>query len=90
MFLHNLLNILVQTANKMGLQKKSPLNFALSHKYVPFKLHVYFLERPPLYSSGQSSWLQIQSSRVRFPALPDFSESSYIMKSFVICTLRQV
>jgi hypothetical protein len=25
-----------------------------------------------LWSSGQSSWLQIQRSRVRFPALPDF------------------
>jgi hypothetical protein len=29
---------------------------------------------PPLWSSGQSSWLQIQRSRVWFPALPDFSE----------------
>jgi hypothetical protein len=28
--------------------------------------------RPPLWSSGQSSWLQIQRSRVWFPALPDF------------------
>jgi ABC-type phosphonate transport system ATPase subunit len=28
--------------------------------------------RPPLWSSGQSSWLQIQRSRVRFPTLPDF------------------
>ena len=26
------------------------------------------------WSSGQSFWLQIQRSRVRFPALPDFSE----------------
>jgi hypothetical protein len=26
--------------------------------------------RPPLWSSGQSSWLRIQRSRVRFPALP--------------------
>jgi hypothetical protein len=25
--------------------------------------------RPPLWSSGQSSWLQIRRSRVRFPAL---------------------
>ena len=31
-------------------------------------------KRPPLWSSGQSFWLQIQRSRVRFPALPDFSE----------------
>ena len=27
---------------------------------------------PPLWSSGQSFWLQIQRSRVRFQALPDF------------------
>ena len=32
--------------------------------------------RPPLWSSGQSLWLQIQRSRVRFPALPDFLSSS--------------
>jgi hypothetical protein len=31
---------------------------------------------PPLWSSGQSSWLQIQLSRVRYPALPDFQRSS--------------
>jgi hypothetical protein len=30
----------------------------------------------PLWSSGQSTWLQIQRSRVRFPALPDFLRSS--------------
>ena len=34
------------------------------------------MERPPLWSSGQSFWLQIQRSRVRFPALPDFLSSS--------------
>ena len=42
-------------------------------------------ERPPPvgevsanfpWSSGQSFWLQIQRSRVRFPALPDFLSSS--------------
>ena len=33
--------------------------------------------RPPLWSSGQSFWLQIQRSRVRFPALPDFLSSSW-------------
>ena len=32
--------------------------------------------RLPLWSSGQSLWLQIQRSRVRFPALPDFLSSS--------------
>jgi hypothetical protein len=30
---------------------------------------------PPLWSSGQSSWLQIQWSWVRFPTLPDFLNS---------------
>jgi hypothetical protein len=29
-------------------------------------------QRTSLWSSGQSSWLQTQRSRVRFPALPDF------------------
>jgi hypothetical protein len=32
--------------------------------------------RPPLWSIGQSSWLQIQRSQVRFPALPYFLKSS--------------
>ena len=32
--------------------------------------------RPPLLSSGQSFWLQIQRSLVRLPALPDFLSSS--------------
>jgi hypothetical protein len=31
---------------------------------------------PPLWSSSHSSWLQIQRSRIRFPALPDFLRSS--------------
>jgi hypothetical protein len=31
---------------------------------------------PPLSSSGQSSWLQIQRFRVRFPSLPDFLRHS--------------
>jgi hypothetical protein len=34
------------------------------------------MDLPPLWSSGQSSWLQIQRSRVRLPALPDFLRSS--------------
>jgi hypothetical protein len=33
-------------------------------------------DRPPLWSSGESSWLQIQRSPVRFPALPDFLRSN--------------
>ena len=32
--------------------------------------------RPRLWSSGQSFWLQIQRSRVRFSALPGFLSSS--------------
>jgi hypothetical protein len=31
---------------------------------------------PPLCAGGQSSRLQVQRSRVRFPALPDFLKSS--------------
>jgi hypothetical protein len=33
-------------------------------------------EWPPLWYSSQSSWLQIQRSRVPFPALPDLLRSS--------------
>jgi hypothetical protein len=33
------------------------------------------MDGPPLWSSGQSSRLQIQRYRVRFPALPDFLKS---------------
>ena len=39
-------------------------------------LIIYSTTGPPLWSSGQSFWLQIQSSRVRFPALTDFLSSS--------------
>jgi len=34
------------------------------------------LVKPPLWSIGQSFWLQIQRSRVRSPGLPDFLSSS--------------
>ena len=37
---------------------------------------IYIYIWPPLWSSGQSFWLQIQRSRVRSPALPDFLSSS--------------
>jgi hypothetical protein len=40
------------------------------------KLKVY-QPGPPLWSSGQSSWLEIQRSCVRFPAQPDFLRSSW-------------
>jgi hypothetical protein len=35
-------------------------------------------KRPPLWSSGQSFWLLTQGSRVRFSALPDFSEQQWV------------
>jgi hypothetical protein len=35
------------------------------------------LLRPPLWSSAQSFWLQIQRSLIRFPALPDFLRSMW-------------
>src|SRR5215475_846023 len=41
--------------------------------YFPVAL---FVLRPSLWSSGQSFWLKIQRSRVRFPALPNFLNSS--------------
>jgi hypothetical protein len=41
-------------------------------------IYICYVEesRPPLWSSGQSSWLQIQRPGFRFPALPDFLRSS--------------
>ena len=56
-------------------------------KFLGFRVHSLKFRRlydilsinplyPPLWSSGQSFWLQIQRSRVRFPALPDFLSSS--------------
>jgi len=40
---------------------------------VTIDIYIYI---SPLWSSGQSFWLQIQRSRIRFPALPDFLSSS--------------
>ena len=42
----------------------------LLHERASILLYIYIVG-PPLWSSGQSFWLQIQRSRVRFPALPD-------------------
>jgi hypothetical protein len=39
-------------------------------------LLLLLLRGQPLWSSGQSSWLQIQRTRVQFSALPDFLRSS--------------
>jgi hypothetical protein len=44
----------------------------LLHPMSKIKSTLMRVARPPLRSSGQSSWLQIQRSRVRFLALPDF------------------
>jgi hypothetical protein len=38
-------------------------------------LFLILVSRPPLWSSGQSLWLQIQRSRVQFPALADYLRS---------------
>jgi hypothetical protein len=45
----------------------------LSILYVKFRLFRNEIQPPgpPLWSSGQISWLQIHRSRVRFPALPE-------------------
>ena len=40
------------------------------------KKRIVYTMWPPLWSSGQSFWLQIERSRVRSPALPDFLSSS--------------
>jgi hypothetical protein len=39
MFLHNLLNVIVQIANKMGLQKKIRQEYLRSYDLVIFKFH---------------------------------------------------
>jgi hypothetical protein len=45
---------------------------------VRYELNLYMLcrSRPPLWSSGQSSWLQILRPRIPFPALPHLPRSS--------------
>ena len=43
-----------------------------AHKIIIYITYIW----PPLWSSGQSFWLQIQRSRVRSPARPDFLSSS--------------
>jgi len=49
-------------------------NWIISLIFIFVKLGMY--SGPPLWSSGQSFWLQVQRSRVRSPALPDFLSSS--------------
>ena len=50
----------------------TPQTLVLFEKYWSTFIMVW----PPLWSSGQSFWLPIQRSRVRFPTLPDFLSSS--------------
>ena len=52
-----------------------PFAFSLSFGFFSYFIVLCILG-PPLWSSGQSFWLQIQRSRVRFPALPDFLSGS--------------
>jgi hypothetical protein len=50
------------------------LSFVISHFHSIYCLLT--TKRPPLWYSAQSSWLEIQRFRFRFPALPDFLRSS--------------
>jgi hypothetical protein len=58
----------------------SPTNLAMSHWSSSISVarlrDGIDIRWPPLLSIGQSFWLQIQTSWVRFPALPDFLRSS--------------
>jgi hypothetical protein len=47
-----------------------------SNDELKLKLKVELKRNLPLWSSGYSSWLQIQRSRIRIPALSDFLRSS--------------
>jgi hypothetical protein len=46
------------------------------HKFLKLNKFVWANFNKIMWSSVQSSWLQIQRSRVRFPALPDFLRST--------------
>jgi hypothetical protein len=52
-----------------------PFQLNISLSYMLYMLCIEYA--PRLWSSSQSSWLQIQRFRVRFPALPDFPRSSW-------------
>jgi hypothetical protein len=49
--------------------------FLMSHNQLCHEIFLATILGPPLWSSGQSLWLQIQRSRVRFPVLSDFLRS---------------
>jgi hypothetical protein len=58
----------------MGLRIQ-PTGSLVINGYCEVSLHI-LSRRPPLWSIGQSSWLQTQRFRVPFPALPDFLDSN--------------
>jgi hypothetical protein len=67
--------------NERGDREKQPVQIPDCQKgsvtlQTQIKRSMYFNTETLLWSSGQSSWLQIQRSLVRFPALPDFLRSS--------------
>ena len=51
-------------------------NFSKIIKRIINNKNLYKSNKPPLWYSGQSFWLQVKRSRVRFPALPDVLRSS--------------
>ena len=82
-----LLRLIISDALLCSCKPITIIRVALTNPSVPFEFLtnmeivlifrlVYDAVRPPLWSSVQSFWLQIQRSRVRFPALPDFLSSS--------------
>ena len=81
-FLRKIQNVCVTWTKKHKFihMKLVPANCHIFLTYDVIYFYVYDLcitnAWPPLWSSGQSFWLQIQRSRVRFPALPDFLSSS--------------
>jgi hypothetical protein len=61
----------------VGVPAEIPLEHLLNTSPVPYRYCSLFgLNNHALWSCGHSSWLLIQRSRVRFPALPDFLRSS--------------
>ena len=64
-----------RNGKKLSKKMDAELKHYLSRELKSFDLMCNSL-CPPLWSSGQSFWLQIQRSRFRFPALPDFLSSS--------------
>jgi hypothetical protein len=73
--LYSLLGLYVESMTRIGpmVPKKSVTTKRNLVQYI-FGFHMTKIS--PLWSSGQSSWLQIQRSLVRFPLLPDFLKSS--------------